>query len=161
VTRRSPLFLLAALAAACHSGRVAPECAAGHGDSSRTRDAWVDTLIARLPPELQESERTAACAALRVDTIVVSPESLTIHVGEQFLPRTSLRIEGRTAAGKRVDGFAPFMDIEDRLILDYGSRGMFIGVRPGRTKVLIKSSLSTRRGPGRWPVTTVIVNVLP
>jgi len=117
-------------------------------------------LRAAQPPEDPQvtawRARYDSLAAL-VDTIVVlSPDSILLHVGEAFEILTGIKNEGRRASGEVVRPFPGFMDVEDRSIADIREAGL-TGVKVGRTRVV----LTVMNKHGHAPPTYVPVRVVP
>ena len=100
--------------------------------------------------------RDDSLAAL-VDTLVVlSPDSILLHVGDAVDILTFIKYEGRRAPGEVVPSFPGFMDVEDRSIADIREAGL-TGVKVGRTRVV----LTVMDKHAHAPPTYVPVRVVP
>jgi hypothetical protein len=103
----------------------------------------VDTVAVATPvaaldttqPAMRAAIQVANQAAGAVDTILVHPDTLVVHVGEAT-QLTALTIEPRDSSGGQVLQFAPMIDIEDKTVAEYGASGV-VGLRPGRTRLII------------------------
>ena len=149
------LALLAAIAAACAHRTGSPIPLSGN-DSSIASVAVNDTS----QPAVRAALQRATQAADEVDTIVVRPDSIVLHVGQPIMPWGVLRIEARNAAGARIAGFAPFMDVEDRSIVEF--RGTdFVGRRVGTTRLVITPMTLDDSLRARAPRSFVTLRVEP
>ena len=102
----------------------------------RSRAAEVDTAN----PAMRSALARANEAAAAVDTIVVRPDSIVLRVGQTVEPSSIVTIEARDSTGKPIIGFAPFVEVQDRSIAEYGPTGL-VGRSVGRT-ILVFSPLS-------------------
>jgi len=109
---------------------------------------------------LNRAFHQADLAAHRVDTILVSPDSLTLRVGEEVAVFAIVRIEGRTMAGDRVDGFAPMLRSEDWNVAALTGKGL-VGRRPGRTRLLVEARTNDPSAAIRARPAVVVVHVSP
>lgn len=75
--------------------------------------------------------------AALVDTIVVlSPDSIVLHVGQYVEILTLIRTEARRASGEVLPTYPGRMDVEDTSIAENRPGGM-TGHRVGRTRVVV------------------------
>ena len=148
------LGLLAVGVTAC-AHRPARVANPGATDST-IRSVKVDTT----QPDANAALQRAARAADEVDTIVVQPDSIVLHVGQAFAPWGIIKIEARNATGTRVADFAPFMDVEDRSIVEF--RGTdFVGRRVGRTRLVITPMTQDESARARAPRAFITFRVDP
>jgi len=122
-----------------------------------------DSLRRLRASQRPEDPRFAAWRALDdslaalVDTIVVlSPDSILLHIGEAVDILTYIKNEGRRASGEVVLTWPGFMDVEDRSIADIRPAGL-TGVRVGRTRVV----LTVMNKHAHAPPSYVPVRVVP
>jgi hypothetical protein len=157
MTRLSVLLLVLAAAEACATRAGGFPAASGTG-----------TLIAAAPvsaidttqPATADAVRRANEAAAAVDTIVVRPDTLTLHVGQVIAPWTAITIEARNAAGDLVRSFAPMMRIEDRSVVEFSPAGL-VGRKVGRTQFVISPVSLDPSKPARAVRAVVVLQVLP
>lgn len=101
--------------------------------------ATLDSIRRANPPSPQAiafARRFDSLAAL-VDTIVIlSPDSILLHVGEVLDHWSLIRKEARRASGEVLPTYPGLLDIEDRSVANFTHAGM-TGVRPGRTRVVL------------------------
>ena len=149
------LGLLAAGVTAC-AHRPARVANPGATDSTIRSVEVTDTTNPVANAALQRATR----AADEVDTIVVQPDSIVLHVGQAFMPWGIIKIEARNADGTRVADFAPFMDVEDRSIVEF--RGTdFVGRRVGRTRLIITPMTQDESARARAPRSFITFRVDP
>jgi len=102
------------------------------------------TVIAAAPvssidttrPGARDAFQRANEAAAAVDTIVVRPDTLILHVGQVTEPWTAITIEARNVTGDLVPNFAPMMQIEDQSIVEFTATGL-VPRQVGLTKLVI------------------------
>ena len=115
--------------------RPSPETPrAGRGDTISAPVASLDTAG---NPATRTALSRANAAAAGVDTILVQPDSLVLHVGRSVQTWQALKIEGRSASGQRIPQFAPLLQVADHSIAELGSLGL-TGLRAGRTVLRIE-----------------------
>ena len=157
---RSELLLGVTVAAcACHRSPAVtptPEPAAA---GVRTISVPVTTLDTT-NPLMRAAIHRADSASAAVDTILVHPDSLLLHVGQPVLVSDVLVIEARTAAGARVQGFAPFLGVEDYSVAGFEPAGL-VGRRVGRTHLVIRPMARDPSMRVRDIRATVILRVVP
>ena len=95
-----------------------------------------------------------------VDTIVVHPDSVSLHVGQSVPLRQGQNWEGRRANGDLVRTFSAWLDAEDRSVARFEDRGL-TGVRPGLTRVIISAFSSTPGIEAHAPASCIKVLVEP
>ena len=88
-------------------------------------------------PRLRASMRASLAIAARVDTILVTPETIELRTGE-VLPPERLQVSARDAAGAIVEGFAPMIVLARNPVASYGAEGLR-GLAPGAVDLLIES----------------------
>ena len=72
-----------------------------------------------------------------VDTIVVlSPDSLVVHVGQSVEDLALVTVESRRASGEPLRGIGHNFEVEDRSIAEHREGGL-TGVNVGRTRLVI------------------------
>jgi hypothetical protein len=162
--RVARLGILPLMVACAHHAPAAPQPASG-GASVSIPIVYVSAdslrrLRAAQPPEDPRitafHARYDSLAAL-VDTIVVlSPDSILLHVGEVVDILTFIKAEGRRASGEILPTYPGLMAVEDRSIADSREAGL-TGVRVGRTRVVL--TVMSRRGHA--PPSYVPVRVIP
>ena len=102
------------------------------------------------------SRRYDSLAAL-VDTIVVlSPDSIILHVGQAVQILSLIQTQARRASGEVVPTYPGFMAVEDMTIAQNREAGL-TGLRPGRTRVV----LTVMRRNAHAPPSYVPVIVIP
>ena len=100
--------------------------------------------------------REDSLAAL-VDTIVVlSPDSILLHLGQAVDILRLIKTEGRRASGEVVPSFPEFRAVEDMSIAQPREAGL-TGLNVGRTRVIL--TIMSRRGHA--PPSYVPVRVVP
>jgi len=101
------------------------------------------------------TRRFDSLAAL-VDTIVVlSPDSIVLHVGQAVESLTLIQTQGRRASGEVVPTYPGFMAVEDMSIAQERDAGL-TGLRVGRTRmVLTVMSKSAHAPPSYVPVVVI------
>ena len=120
--------------------------------------ATVDSLRRAHPPDPRMAaftRRFDSLAAL-VDTIVVlSPDSIVLHVGQAVESLTLIQTQGRRASGEVVPTYPGFMAVEDMSIAQERDAGL-TGLRVGRTRmVLTVMSKSAHAPPSYVPVVVI------
>ena len=96
--------------------------------------------------------------AALVDTIVVlSPDSIVLHVGqsEEDDPLNYIRAEGRRASGEMVRGTGEDLSIEDTSIAAYRERRL-TGLKMGRTRVVLALVGCSKHAPPSYVPVVVI-----
>jgi len=102
------------------------------------------------------ARRYDSLAAL-VDTIVVlSPDSIVLHVGQAVEMLDLIRTEARRASGEIVSTYPGFMEVEDPSVAQTREAGL-TGVRVGRTRVVLTVANRNAHAPPSY----VPVVVLP
>jgi len=145
--KRRPVALFARLAAFLAIG----VSGCGRGDSAHPPTPQVaggDSLVAR----------SNASAAL-VDTILVEPDSLVIHVGQSVHEGQLLKIEGRSASGQRIASFAPAMFVADNFVARFTTGGL-TGISVGQTFINITAisfDPTLPAGRGRARVRVIVI----
>jgi hypothetical protein len=154
---RSAFLLLSLATIACGGARQPPPSTAPvRNDSAPIRAAKVDTAS----PATGALFARANQAAAAVDTIVVRPDSIVLRVGQTVEPTSILTIEARNLAGEPINGFAPFVEVQDRSVAEYGTSGL-VGRSVGRT-MLVFSPLSLDPNVKVRPVRAVVtIRVVP
>jgi len=104
-------------------GTITTEVPVGPADSSN--------------PLLSHVLRRANAAAARADTILVQPDSLILHVGQQVAPWRVLTIEARDRSDLPVLGFAPYFVVADTSVVGFEG-GVLVGRRVGRTLLMLE-----------------------
>ena len=154
-TMRTPIPVITVIALAACGGSGKPSSPPAP-QIRATPVGSVDTT----KPGTRDAFRRANQAAATVDTIIVHPDSLTLHVGQVLDLWTAVTIEARNSAGERVAGFAPLTEVRDQTIAELGSAGL-TGRREGRTEAIF-SPISLDPTVAVRPVRAVVViNVLP
>ena len=139
--RRLVLGLIAILVGCTHHtvAPASPESRVGTARMVYVDSATLDSIKRAHPPSPQAiavAGRFDSLAAL-VDTIVIlSPDSIVLHVGEARDHWSLIRKEARRASGEVVPSYPGLLDIEDRSIATFTDAGI-TGVRPGRTRVVV------------------------
>ncbi len=119
--------LVAAAACASHGAQPAqPE------PPTRVESSPVTPQVARSAP-MQAALRAGAL----VDTIVVSPDTLRLHVGQSVFAFTAIRFEARDSTGGSVPQFAPWVGVEDSSIVAFQG-GMLVGRKAGTTRLWLR-----------------------
>lgn len=92
-----------------------------------------------------------------LDTLVVSPDTVELRVGQHIQLGNALQVVGLTAAGDTVDAVIPVMNVErpGYWIAEITEQGLR-GLRPGVANVLVTPLLTS---PGRAVFTRVPVRV--
>jgi len=96
-------------------------------------DTISDTLLLRA---MHEAQAQSARAAAQVDTIVVQPDTVRLHVGETVPLYPTVKIEARDKRGAAVPHFAPALSLGDRGIADFSGWAL-TGRRPGLTWLVV------------------------
>jgi len=96
-------------------------------------DTISDTLLLRA---MHEAQAQSARAAAQVDTIVVQPDTVRLHVGETVPLYPTVKIEARDKRGAAVPHFAPALSLGDRAIADFSGWAL-TGRRPGLTWLVV------------------------
>jgi len=116
-----------------------------------------------LPPAPLADSGYAAWSArqdslsMLVDTIIVlSPDSLVVHVGQAIEDLSLVQLESRRASGEPLRGIGHNLEIEDRSIAEHRAAGL-TGVKVGRTRLVI--TVINRKAHA--PPSYVSVTVLP
>ena len=125
-------------------------------DTVATPVAGLDTT----QPAMRSAIQVANQAAGAVDTILVHPDTLVIHVGEATQPLTALTIEARDSSGGQVLQFAPMIAIEDKTVAEDRSTGV-VGLRPGRTHLIITPFSLDPSVRTKAVQATVVLRVVP
>jgi len=116
-----------------------PESSTIAGRIAYVDSATFDSIQRANPPDSQMlavTRRFDSLAAL-VDTIVVlSPDSVVLHVGEAVEMPSLVRKEARRASGEVLPTYPGFMEIEDRSVATFTEAGI-MGVKPGRTRLVL------------------------
>ena len=119
--------------------------------------ATFDSIKRANPPDsgmLAFRHRYDSLAAL-VDTIVVlSPDSILIHVG-QSVDMSVLRNEARRGSGEALPTYPGFIDIEDRSIANFNETGIG-GLKPGRTRLVLTVANTNAHVPPSYVWVAVI-----
>jgi hypothetical protein len=93
--------------------------------------------------------------AALVDTIVVlSPDSILLHVG-QSVDMSVIRDEARRGSGEALLTYPGFMDIEDRSIANFNETGIG-GLKPGRTRLVLTVANRNAHAPPSYVWVVVI-----
>jgi hypothetical protein len=96
-------------------------------------DTISDTLMLRA---MREAQAQSARAAGQVDTIVVQPDTVRLHVGETVPLYPTVKIEARDKRGATVPHFAPVLELGDRGIAGFSGWAL-TGRRPGLTWLVV------------------------
>jgi hypothetical protein len=115
-----------------------PESRTVTGRLAYVDSATFDSIQRANPPDpqmLAVTRRFDSLAAL-VDTIVVlSADSIVLHVGE-VVERSLVRTQARRASGEELPTYPGFREIEDRSIATFTEVGI-AGLKPGRTRLVL------------------------
>jgi len=135
-----------------------PESSSVTGRIAYVDSATFDSIERANPLDSQQLafiRRFDSLAAL-VDTIVIlSPDSIVLHVGEAVEIPSLVRKEARRASGEVLTTYPGFMDIEDRSVATFIETGI-TGVKPGRTRlVLTVMNRNAHAPPSFVPVVVV------
>ena len=95
-----------------------------------------------------------------VDTIVVRPESLVLHVGESIDFDRVVAIERRRNDGEIVPTSPTWIAVGDLSVVQFRQAGL-MGLKAGRTQVVVTIFSNTQALPTHAPPSCVIVRVLP
>jgi hypothetical protein len=121
--------------------------------------ATMDSIRRANPPDsgmVAFARRYDSLAAL-VDTIVVlSPDSIVLHVGQAVEMLDLIRTEARRASGEIVSTYPGFMEVEDPSVAQTQEAGL-TGLRVGRTRVVLTVANRNAHAPPSY----VPVIVLP
>jgi len=148
------------LASCGHSTVPAPTPESGTvtGRLAYVDSATFDSIQRANPPDSQMlafTRRFDSLAAL-VDTIVVlSPDSIVLHVGEAIEVPSLVQKEARRASGEVLPTYAGFEDIEDRSVATFTQAGM-AGVKPGRTRLVLTVMSRHAHAPPSYVLVVVI-----
>jgi hypothetical protein len=114
-----------------------------HSGIIRTTVITTDRPDTLPPPAPEDSaflafrHRNDSLAAL-VDTIVVlSPDSIVLHVGEAIQILPLLKTEGRQSSGQRVSSFPGEVLVEDMTVAENREAGL-TGLQVGHTRLVIR-----------------------
>jgi hypothetical protein len=101
------------------------------------------------------ARRSDSLAALVDRIVVLSPDSIVLHVGqsEEDDPLNSILAEGRRASGEVLRGTGEWMEIEDTSIAAYREAGL-TGLKVGRTRVVltVEARIKVHAHPSYVPV---------
>jgi hypothetical protein len=139
--RTSP-FAVIVLAACAHHALPATQATPTH--IARGRIAYVDSAtfdsIRRAHPPDPRMEafarRQDSLVALADTILVLSPDSIVLHVGQSVQDLELVKVESRRASGAPVLGIGHEFRIEDISIAQPREAGL-TGLRPGRTRLVI------------------------
>jgi hypothetical protein len=99
--------------------------------------------------------RLDSLAAL-VDTIVIlSPDSIVLHVGQTIETPSLVRNEARRASGEVLTTYPGFMEIEDRSVATFTEKGI-AGVKPGRTRLVLTVMNRNAHAPASFVPVVVV-----
>lgn len=96
----------------------------------------------RVPSSMEAGERRIDSLTSLVDTIIVHPDSLGLHVGQSVKIRQDENWEGRRANGDLVPTFGAWLDVEDRSTARFEERGL-VGLKVGLTRVVVSAFSGT------------------
>lgn len=151
--------IVAALVTSCGRAGAPPSPEARRGGRGDTISAPVASIDTAGDPAMRTALSRANAAAAGVDTILVQPDSLVLHVGQSVRTWEALKIEGRSASGQRIPQFAPLIQVADHSIAEMGALGL-TGRRVGRTVLRIEPislDSSVPAGRGRAQVRLIVV----
>ena len=136
-----------------------PESASVVGRIQYVDSATFDSIQRATPPTdsaaLAFSRRFDSLAVL-VDTIVIlSPDSIVLHVGETVDHHSLIQQEGRRASGEVLSTYPGFWDIEDRSVATFTAAGIQ-GLQPGRTRIVLTVMTRTAHAPPSYVPVVVI-----
>ena len=131
------------------------------GRTPSAAQARVDSALVQRPMTAAEVAASQTGGS-RVDTILVSPAELTIHVGETVVPFFALSFRALDSSGSRIRPFAPALIHQHRHATERAGAGLR-GIRPGADTVYVEA---LPRDPGaqplpRRPSTRVLIRVVP
>ena len=99
-------------------------------------------------------------AAARVDTIVATPASLQLLVGDSVAFFPAFRIEARDSAGAPVSGFAPYFKAEPRHLALLRRNGYLIALAPGTAELAIRAVRSNPAAANSSSVPTTRIPIV-
>ncbi|MBK8247437.1 MAG: hypothetical protein IPK85_08580 [Gemmatimonadetes bacterium] len=136
--RALPLAVLALSAASCRSTAPTPtgQLVSVHSVERVPISGPADTTVRARA--MREGQRRAAEAAERTRLITVSPQQLTMTVGES-LPFSALRIAAMDSLQQPVDGFAPNFSMQDNTIASLRG-GQILALEPGTTNLRVSAA---------------------
>jgi len=113
-----------------------------------------------VPPNMLEGMRRIDSLGSLVDTIVVKPESLILHVGESIDFNQQVTIERRRTNGDIVATSPTWIAVEDLSVVTFQDAGL-TGLKVGRTQVVVTVFSNTPALPAHALPSCVTVRVDP
>ena len=146
--------------AACahHPSRTTPESRTVTGRIVYADSATVDSLRREHSPDprLAAFTRRFDSLAALVDTIVVlSPDSIVLHVGQAVEILGLIQTQGRQASGEILSTYPGFMAVEDMSIAQTREAGL-TGLNVGRTRVVLTVMNRNAHAPPSYVLVVVI-----
>ena len=153
-------WLVIVLVACGHSPdpQPTPESNTVSGRIAYVDSATFDSIERANPYDSQQlafMHRFDSLAAL-VDTIVIlSPDSIVLHVGQTIESPSLVRSEARRSSGEVLSTYPGFREIEDRSVATFTHAGI-TGIKAGRTRlVLTVMSRNAHAPPSFVPIVVV------
>jgi len=160
--RVTPLGIPLLVAACAHHQPVTPVVATASGAQMCTNPANSSARPTgfHLPASrsMAEGMRRIDSLGSLVDTIVVHPDSLVLHVGESIDFHRIVAIELRRSSGEPVPTAPEWLAVQDLSVVQFRDAGL-TGLKAGHTNVVVTVFSNTPNLPAHAPPSCIAVRV--